>query len=518
MPSQQKLIKKGINYTDKLFKEITERLSKGILQSDTLEEFLTKTKDYTTSNPLVTTGYQDEMINIILQETNNHKFSRPAQKELTRITIEDRVGELIADVGDDIKTSVRDIVKEGYNQNLSQDEIAENISKRVSVIKNKRARAIARTEIARTATISDYVINKERGATHFHVECRNTACPICKKAWHNGWTEENDDNFTPSDKSAGGKGWIGDKTYSMDDVKMLPPIHPNCRCVAYFYKERSLKNPNVDQESRNALDNIKKQVNNIRNRKEDNLKTPEETAEYFGLKYCGVGTDHGKNYHKFYDKDNDCSFYIDDDLTKGSDAVVSLNNNGNCLHNLKDILETYHESLPLMKKTTKSIAFCNYNNSNNDLGLNTRYINPNSKYYGQSFIEIYKNSISAPLVSSSNVHMSLLHEMAHSIDLNSIEGLNISDNPLYPIAVLKDRIDRCSVIAKNDQEDVAEAIAMVVFKNKSDKSFARITVDIPEYDKYGNVINVSRETIGYEEFCVLFENRVSLIENLLGLQ
>ena len=113
--------------------------------------------------------------------------------------------------------------------------------------------------------------------------------------------------------------------------------------------------------------------------------------------------------------------------------------------------------------------------------------------------------------------MSLLHELAHSIDLNSIEGLDISNNPLYHIAVLKDKIDKCSVLARNDQEDVAEAIAMTVFKNKSDKRFAVITVDIPEYDRYGNIINVRTETIGYEEFCELFENRVRLIENLLGL-
>ena len=71
---------------------------------------------------------------------------------------------------------------------MSQDEIAANISERVSAIKGKRAKAIARTEIARTATISDYIINKERGATHFYVECRNTACPVCKEAWHKYWS------------------------------------------------------------------------------------------------------------------------------------------------------------------------------------------------------------------------------------------------------------------------------------------------------------------------------------------
>ena len=227
----------GITYTDALFDEIIRRLNQGIRASDTLEEFLAKTSEFTTSNPLGSTGYDATMLNLILAATNNYKFSRPAQKELVRVTIENYVGDLIRDVGEDIKDNVRDIVKEGYNNNLPQDEIAKNISDKVTAIKNKRARAIARTEIARAATVSDYVINKERGATHFYVECRNTACPICKEAWHKKWTPETDDTFVPSEYTAGKKGWVGDKTYLMSQVDKLPPIHPNCRCVPYFYRE-----------------------------------------------------------------------------------------------------------------------------------------------------------------------------------------------------------------------------------------------------------------------------------------
>lgn len=241
MPSQAKLIKQGIKYTDSLFKEISKRIEQGVKSSDTLEEFLANYNEYTNgegeNNPLVLSGYKDEMLKIILQETNNHKFSRPSQKELVRVTIENQVGELIVDVGEDIQRNVRDIVLDGYNNNLTQDEIAANISSKVSVIKNRRARTIARTEVARTATISDYVINAERGATHFYVECRNNACPICKEAWHKHWSKSNDDSFSPKETSAGGKGWIGDRVYSMSDTMMLPPVHPNCRCVPYFISE-----------------------------------------------------------------------------------------------------------------------------------------------------------------------------------------------------------------------------------------------------------------------------------------
>lgn len=228
MVSQDKLIKQGIQYTDALFEEIINRLNQGLIQTDTLESFLEQTKEYTTANPLVSTGYDRTMLTLILSETNNHKFSRPSQKELIRITIEQYVGELIRDVGEDIKQSVRDIVKDGYNQKLNQYEIADNITNKVNGIKKVRANAIARTEIARTATTSDYIINKERGATHYTVECRNTACPICKEKW-----------LTNPNTKTDSKGIKGDVEFSIDDTSNLPPIHPNCRCVPRFYKKHS---------------------------------------------------------------------------------------------------------------------------------------------------------------------------------------------------------------------------------------------------------------------------------------
>ena len=119
MPSQSKLIKAGIRYSDRLFIEIAKQLSMGVMASDSLESFLEMTRDYTTANPLVTTGYDSTMLNLILAETNNHKFTRPAQRQLTRVVIEDRVGHLIRNVGEDLKQRVRDIIKEEYNQGRS---------------------------------------------------------------------------------------------------------------------------------------------------------------------------------------------------------------------------------------------------------------------------------------------------------------------------------------------------------------------------------------------------------------
>ena len=218
MVSQDKLIKTGIQYTDALFEEIIRRLQNGVRQSDTLEEFLEKTKEYTSANPLVTTGYDTTMLQLILSETNNYKFSRPSQRELTRITIENYVGELIRDVGEDVKQTVRDIAMEEYNnpEGSNPQKLAKRISEEVTGIKNKRARTIARTETARTASISDYIINKERGATSFTVSCRSTRCPKCQEEYC---------NTSPTG---------GDVKFTIDQVDKLPPLHPNCRCSANY--------------------------------------------------------------------------------------------------------------------------------------------------------------------------------------------------------------------------------------------------------------------------------------------
>lgn len=251
MTSQNKLIKQGIRYTDSLFNEIKSRLSVAVLKSDTLEEFLEKYHKIfpEKGNPLIALGYQDTLIKLILAETNNHKFSRPAQKELTRITIENKVGGLITNLGEDMKTRIRDTVRDGYDQSLPQEEIASNLEKTIDNLTSTRARAIARTEIARTAVVSDYIVNVERGANRFKVDCRGTCCPICEETYH----------------------W-GDEIYTIDQTDMLPPLHPNCRCVPFFFNEddepTDLKNDSL----------LRKEIREL---KESDIPNAEERILYF---------------------------------------------------------------------------------------------------------------------------------------------------------------------------------------------------------------------------------------------
>ena len=392
MPNKDKLIKQGIRYTDKLFDEIVKRLEKGVRASDTLEAFLEKTAGYTTGNPLVESGYYDKMMKLILQETNNHKFSRPAQKELVRLTIENRVGDLIVDVGEDIKESVREVVKDGYNQNLSQDEIATNISEKVSSIKGKRAKAIARTEIARTATISDYIINKERGATHFYVECRNTACPVCKKAWHKGWTPENDATYKPRDKSAGGKGWIGNNVYSMSNTSKLPPIHPNCRCVPYFVSEDEMPKETtiVKDTTTTTTEPVEEVIDN--SQKEKTSKHSKLANQYDYIEF----TESNDSYHVYQNTIDECSIKFEKTVP---------------LEDIEKYLDIYDSMEWVLKRSTKEIIFVDKpTDSPNTMGLN----------HEGRLLEIFLGNIrNHELGKLQGPEFVIAHELFHSVDIKS---------------------------------------------------------------------------------------------------
>ena len=134
MVSEDKLIRQGIRYTDSLFKEISKRLTHDIAEYDTLEEYLEAHSDYVVSNPLQTTGYDAVMTRLILQSTNNIKYNRQAQRKLTQVVIEDTVGKLISNVGEDIKTSVREIVATGFNEKKAPTDIAKDIDAKIESI------------------------------------------------------------------------------------------------------------------------------------------------------------------------------------------------------------------------------------------------------------------------------------------------------------------------------------------------------------------------------------------------
>lgn len=222
MVSTDKLIKVGVRYSDKYFETLKNIYNNAYRNNDSLEDFLNETKDYSIGNPLEAGGFKEQLTNLVVASTNDIRFSRPAQKALMNTIISNTTGELITNVGDDIKAGVRDIVSRGYREGkLNHNRVADEINSKLDGINRKRARTIARTEIKRAQTTSNYVVARERGANAYQYKCGAKPCDIC----------------------------IEDcgETFPIDDMEHLPPRHPNCMCGVSFFKDPSL--PDVESTS-----------------------------------------------------------------------------------------------------------------------------------------------------------------------------------------------------------------------------------------------------------------------------
>ena len=255
MVDEDKLIKQGIRLTDAWFKKFKKQIEHDLSLCKTYEEFLERTKDYTTANILINSGYSAEMESLITQILNNHRFQRASQRELIEQTINNNVGLLIQDVGEDIKETVRTVVKNGYDEGLHPTEMARNIHHEIDSINNRRARTIARTEVKRTDTVANYIRHKDEGAKGFTVQCRPDCCPLCaedyggkdpveqkavldKIRWIKKYNADRNNPVKIDDPLLHGKGETigGNIEFTMDQTDMLPPRHPNCRCtVRYVY-------------------------------------------------------------------------------------------------------------------------------------------------------------------------------------------------------------------------------------------------------------------------------------------
>ena len=205
MAKEDKLIRNGIKYTDKLFKTILKRIEPHVYDSETYEEFLEKTAPFTIDNPLITLGAVEHATDSVLLSVADKKFSYEANRKLTEQAIQDTTAHMVTNVGEDVKQTIRDTIKEGFRENKLRQDIMNDLTQNVEAINNTRAKVIYRTEIKRSQTISNYISARERGANAFYCNC-NDPCEICDEQYDGGGSDS--------------------IIYSMDEIDMLPPVHP----------------------------------------------------------------------------------------------------------------------------------------------------------------------------------------------------------------------------------------------------------------------------------------------------
>lgn len=224
---QDQLLKQYDAWNKEQFKALYRKWEQIYSRSTSFEEYVA----YLYANDLLDVEeYSAKINNIINVDLNQLSFNRKAQEELTKQVISQQCYDLVQNVNDDFREHLRTEAQRAFSEGVSPQEFGKMIQappliKGVNGAKRSigfeaRNRMIARTESKRALNTSNYLINKERGATHWYAV---------------GFDDENRcmgciETYGTSDDPV---------YYPIDDASNLPPLHPNCRCSAVFVKRDS---------------------------------------------------------------------------------------------------------------------------------------------------------------------------------------------------------------------------------------------------------------------------------------
>jgi SPP1 gp7 family putative phage head morphogenesis protein len=200
---------------NKLMKDINADVTRATQNSKTLNQWITKMGGNATKNIFIEGPRTVEVQTIldgIVKGADYATLPRGGTLELVKGVISENTMHYVARMGDDLKIDLRKIALDGYNAQLTPREVAKQMSQKISGMTETRAKVIARTETMRASNLSNYTQAKlNLGAQSFVVLTDPNCCPHCREVYDNG-----------------------NIVFDISDSHMLPPFHPNCRCVAVY--------------------------------------------------------------------------------------------------------------------------------------------------------------------------------------------------------------------------------------------------------------------------------------------
>ena len=520
-------------------------------------------------------------------ETNNLFMPNPQVKD----NLERNTFEASEKTKNRVTNEINDILAEGYREGWGPRYVGDKIKQKFTDLKTYEARRIAQTEINTTRNYVNYTSLVDDGIEY--------------KIWHAAHDSRTrkshlkvDEEIVPIDQPfSNGLMYPGDKSGPIEEWV-------NCRCshAAYIiplgfeapgfwpFTESDLVKvgSSVSRDyipTFNAIIRPMVDVVNNSNLNFEDLKTPEEVADYFGFEYSieehpqvpkqyelmeltngrrirfKSNPNKGK-FHKFYDRENDCSIYFHQSLSKPSKAkdtkgkiFIDNTNSGNGVHNLKDVLKMYDDAPKILKQSNTSITFSNrrakklygYNRLFHDDKYLDMIVNKESfeKYIskgkGSGWIDMYVLSYENDFDVGHSLQRTLYHEMAHGLDRRLSTGWNtkerFSDKSTldgYAPRVKKqtnwDSSFRHKTVTPKEladglsseygvrhydktysfSEDFADAVSMVAFKPLEDKTGARI---LPHDWTWSN----RKKALTYDEWVKKYPNKTKFLEELLGI-
>lgn len=205
-------LKKQVQLNERRFKilmrDIRNDVTRLTQNSEDLDTWIEKLGGYTSQNVFVTGPAAEEATKIVSNIMNASKFSalpRGGTQELVKGVMSENTMHYVTKMGEDMKTELRKIAVQSYDQKLAPRDIAKEMATKIDGMTEARARTIARTETMRASNLANYAHAKQMGAQSFVVTSDPNRCPLCGEVY--------------------GDGTI---VFSIDQNDMIPPYHPNC--------------------------------------------------------------------------------------------------------------------------------------------------------------------------------------------------------------------------------------------------------------------------------------------------
>lgn len=208
-----------------LMADIRKDVTRLTENSKDLDDWLGKLGQYAAANAMTTGPHVTrvaEIVTNIVRAANYGGLPPGGHMELVKGVIAENTMHYVTRMGEDMKTELRKIAVQGYNDRLAPREIAKQMSTKVDGLSRTRAQVIARTETMRANNLSNYTNAKlNQGAQSFIVmNDLGTVCDDCAEAYQNGAV-----------------------VFDISEIDEMPPRHPRCNCTPRFSTKAPDDNP-----------------------------------------------------------------------------------------------------------------------------------------------------------------------------------------------------------------------------------------------------------------------------------
>lgn len=199
-----------------LMRDIRNDVSRVTENSRDLDTWIERLGGYVGQNAFTTGAASKEASAIVERIAQSARYStlpKGGMQELVKGVISENTMHYVTRMGDDMKTQLRQIALEGYNQKLAPRDLAKLMSERVDGLNRTRAQVIARTETRRAGNLANYANARlNLGAQSFIViSDQGTVCDYCAELYQNGAI-----------------------VFDITQNDVIPPIHPHCNCTPMY--------------------------------------------------------------------------------------------------------------------------------------------------------------------------------------------------------------------------------------------------------------------------------------------